>query len=193
VLVALVIAFGIDPYIQARGVDRPRRYGRGTVTTAPPAAAYLTLGTSAFWSLVAATSQFPIPLIGALLWVVGLLAILVISEERVNQLWWVKAGILTYCALVLALRLVLFYLQATDPAAWASFVGTSSDAQIVMVNTRHNIATLGILTAFVLYPLGFAGMLLNRNRVSRPILADLWNPYPAALLEMIPQYSPVPR
>jgi hypothetical protein len=161
-LIALVIAFGIDPFLQSRAVDRPRRYERGASSTGVPSATYLTLGTAAFWTVVSLTSQFPVPLIGLLLWLIGLFAIMVISEERFNQLWWVKAGIITYGMLVIALRLVQFYLAVTDPTAWASFVGTSTDAQVVLESTRHNFATIGILFVFVLYPLGFTGMLLNR-------------------------------
>ena len=162
ILFALVIAFGIDPFIQSRAVDRPRRYERGMAATAAPSATYLTLGASAFWTIVSLTSQFPVPLIGALMWLVGLFAILVISEERVNQLWWVKAGVITYGALVIALRGVQAYLAVTDPAGWAAFVGSASDAQAVLASTRQNLATIGILFVFVLYPLGYAGMLLNR-------------------------------
>jgi hypothetical protein len=161
-LVALVIAFGIDPFIQARASDRPRRGERGTVHTVSPVATYLTLGAAFFWSIVSLTSEFPIPLIGFLLWVIGLVAILVMSEERPNQLWWVKIGIVAYGFLVLGLRLVLFYMKVTDPTAWASFLGSSGDAQVVLENTRHNVATIGILFTFIVYPLWFAGLLLNR-------------------------------
>ena len=161
-MVALVIAFGIDPYIQARASDRPRRGDRGTVHTTSPIATYLTLGAIAFWTVVSLTSEFPIPLIGFLLWVVGLVAILVMSEERPNQLWWVKIGIVAYGFLVLGLRMVMFSMKITDPTAWASFLGSSGDAQVVLENTRHNVATIGILITFILYPLWYAGLLLNR-------------------------------
>lgn len=161
-LVALIIAFGIDPYIQARASDRPRRGDRGTVHTASPIATYLTLGSAIFWAIVSLTSEFPIPLIGFLLWVVGLLAILVMSEERPSQLWWVKIGIVTYGFLILGLRLVMLYMNVTDPTAWASFLGSSGDARVILENTRHNVATIGILITFILYPLWYAGLLLNR-------------------------------
>lgn len=161
-LVALVIAFGIDPFVQARASDRPRRGDRGEVHTASPVATYLTLGSAAFWTVVSLTSEFPIPLIGFLMWAIGLVAILVMSEERPNQLWWVKIGVVAYGFLVLGLRLVLFYMKVTDPTAWASFLGSSGDAQTILANTRQNIATIGILFTFILYPLWYAGLLLNR-------------------------------
>ena len=47
--IALFIAFGIDPHIQSRAVDRPRRYGRGVVSTGAPPATYLTLVTAIIW------------------------------------------------------------------------------------------------------------------------------------------------
>lgn len=161
-LVALVIAFGIDPFVQSRASDRPRRYGRGEVHTAAPVATYLTLGVAAFWGFLSSFSQFPVPLIGFVLWVIGLLAILVVSEERTNVLYWVKVGILVYGVFVLAFRGVQAYISITDPAAWATFVGTSSGASEVLIRTRQNIATIGILFLFFLYPAMYAGMLFNR-------------------------------
>lgn len=159
---ALLIAFGIDPSIQSRASDRQRRYGRGEAQTASPTAQRFTLAAAGIWLAVSLASQFPVPLIGALLWWIGLAAILLVSEERFNQLWWAKAGIVTYAALVLLLRLGLAALNQVSPADWASVVGSSADAQVVLNHTRSNVATIGMLFVFVLYPLGFAGLLLNR-------------------------------
>ena len=162
ILAGVVILFGIDPIVQKRASERPRRHERGGVQTSTPNAQYFTLATILVWVIVSIFSQFPVPLIGACLWWAGLLGILAVSEERFNQLWWAKTGILIYSGMVLILRFGLVVLNQISPADWAAVVGNRADAQVVLSNTRGNIATIGMLFVFVLYPLGYAGLLLNR-------------------------------
>ncbi len=161
-LAGWVILFGIDPALQQRASQRPRRLGRGEVSTSSPYAQLFTLATLIAWLLVSLISRFPIPLIGACLWWVGLLAILAVSEERFNQLWWAKTGILAYACLAMLLQYGLGLLHQISAADWAAVVGSRLDAQAALSSTRGNIAMIGMLFVFVLYPLGYAGMLLNR-------------------------------
>ena len=170
----LVIAFALDPYLQARATERPRRYERGGVLTAVPAATYFTLGVLAVWVTVSITSRYPVPLIGAAMWLVGLLAILALPEERFNQQWWVKTGILVYAALVLLLHFGLQTLQGTNPSDWAGIIGSSADAQTVLANTRSNVAMIGMLFVLVIYPLGFVAMLFNRFIRNPKPLYNIW-------------------
>ena len=170
----LVIAFFIDPPIQRRATDQPRRYERGTVQTAAPTATYFTLIVLGLWLVVSAISKYPIPAIGAAMWFVGLVSILAVSEERFNQLWWVKTGILVYVVLVLLLRFGLQALEGTSPADWASVIGSSADAQVVINQTRSNVAMIGMLFVLVLYPVGFAAMLMNRFIRNPKPLFNLW-------------------
>jgi len=173
-IVGLVIAFGVDPHIQARASSRPRRYDRGTVHTAPPAGSYFTVAVVAIWIIVSLTSMHPVPLIGACMWLIGLLGILAVSEERFNQLWWVKTGMLVYAALILLLRFGLQTLQSASPADWASVIGTSADAQLVLERTRSNVAMVGMLFVLALYPIGYAAMLLNRFIRNPKPLYNIW-------------------
>ena len=161
-LAGALILFGIDPMIQKRASQRPRRLGRGETQTAPPNAQYLSLVAILTWLAVSLNSRHPVPMIGACLWWVSLLAILAVPEERFNQLWWTKSGMLIYAGLVLLLRYGLGTLNQVSPADWAAVVGSRLDAQAALTSTRGSLATLGMLFVFVLYPLGFAGMLLNR-------------------------------
>ena len=170
----LVIAFGLDPHLQARASERPRRSDRGNVQTAVPAATYFTLGTLAVWLTVSIISSYPVPLIGAAMWSVGMLAILAVPEERFNQQWWVKTGMLVYAALVLLLHFGLQTLQGTSPADWAGIIGSSADAQTVLANTRSNVAMIGMLFILVLYPIGFAAMLFNRFIRNPKPLYNIW-------------------
>jgi hypothetical protein len=173
-LSGLVIAFGIDPVIQARASERPRRYERGGVQTSSQAATYVTLSVLSVWLIASIFSRFPIPLIGAAMWVVGLIAILAVSEERFNLLWWVKTGMLTYAILSFLLRFGLPALEITSPAAWASVVGSSADARVVLEQTRGNVAMISMLFVFVLYPVGFAAMLFNRFLRNPKPLYNFW-------------------
>jgi hypothetical protein len=161
-IAGVAILLGIDPVVQQRASQRPRRNERGEVLTSRLNAQYLTLASLLAWTLVSLTSRFPVPLIGACLWWVGLLAILAVPEERFNQLWWAKTGILVYAGLVLLLRFGLVVLNQVSPADWAAVVGSRLDAQTALTSTRGNIAAIGMLFVFVIYPLGYIGLLLNR-------------------------------
>jgi hypothetical protein len=171
-LAAAIILLGIDPIIQQRAGERPRRQGRGEAQTSGNNSQYFTLATLIVWLLVSFTSRFPVPLIGACLWWVGVLAILAVPEERFNQLWWAKTGLLVYAGLALLLRYGLVMLNQVNPADWASVVGSRLDAQAVLATTRGNIAMIGMLFVFVLYPLGYFSLLFNRFlRNPKPLYA----------------------
>ena len=170
----LAIAFFFDSPIQRRATGHPRRYERGTVQTAAPTATYFTLIVLGLWLAVSAISKYPIPAIGAAMWFVGLVSILAVTEERFNQLWWVKTGILVYVVLVLLLRFGLQALEGTSPADWASVIGSSADAQVVINQTRSNVAMIGMLFVLVLYPIGFAAMQMNRFIRNPKPLFNLW-------------------
>jgi len=170
----LAITIGIDPLIQKRASDRPRRYERGEVQTASPTAATFTLFVLAAWLGTSLLSRFPVPMLGAAMWLTGFISILAVSEERFNQAWWVKTGILVYAGLVLLLRFGLPALQQASPAEWAGVVGSSADAQAVLAQTRSNVAMIGMLFVFVLYPVGFAATLFNRFLRNPKPLYNLW-------------------
>ena len=173
-LSGFVIAFGFDPYIQARASERPRRYERGSVQTAPPAASYFTLGVLGLWLVISLTSHNPVPILGAAMWMIGLLGILAVPEERFNQLWWVKTGLLVYSALVLLLRFGLPLLQRTNPSDWVTVIGSGADAQAILQQTQNNVALIGMLFIWVLYPVGYAAMLLNRFVRNPKPLFSIW-------------------
>ena len=68
------------------------------------------------------------------------IAILFLTEERYNLLWWAKVGIIVYAILVVGLRAGLLTLEMTDPIAWAAMLGGSGDAQDVIASTRAAIS-----------------------------------------------------
>lgn len=162
ILVAAMILFWIDPYIQNRATARARRYGRGAAHAGAPTSQYLTLFTILTWVLISQFSSQPIPFIGMCLWLIGLIGILAVSEQRFNQLWWAKIGIITYAAIVVILRIWIGAIGLANPADWASIAGSSADAQVMIQNTRSNVVTISILFEWFIFPLGYTGLLLNK-------------------------------
>ena len=49
----------------------------------------------------------PVPWIGAVMWAAGLTAVLALSNQRFNLLWYVKSGIALYALAVIGSRLYL--------------------------------------------------------------------------------------
>ncbi len=161
-LVVLLIGLGIAPVLQRRAVVRPRRYGRGEAVTGRPTATLYTLAAGAVWLIASLMSKPPIPVIGMFMWLTALAAVLLVSEERMNVLWWANTGMGVYAMAALLFRGGMALLGSVSPAAWAATVGSAQDAQIILETTRANIATIGMVAVFVLYPLGYAAMLFNR-------------------------------
>lgn len=168
------IAFHLDPRLQGRAGERPRRYDRGRLQTAAPAASAFTLLTLLTWLCASLFSRYPLPWIGAVLWLAGSLSLLVVTEERMNQAWWVKGGLLTYAALVLLLRFGLPALQGAHPGDWSTVLGSSAEAGLALAQTRSNVAVIGLLFVWVIYPLGFLGGLINRSLRNPKPLFNLW-------------------
>jgi hypothetical protein len=161
-LCALAIAVFLDPPIQQRASPARRQDECAADQVHAPTATWFTLLVLGIWLAASELSSTPIPAIGAGLWITGLVSLLAVSEERFNQQWWVKSGILAYAFLVLLLRYGLLVLTNISPSAWASVLGGSADASLVLDQTRSNVALLGMLFVLVLYPLGYAAVLFNR-------------------------------
>lgn len=160
--VVLLLAFGIAPVLQRRAVARVRRYGRGEAMTGRATAMWFTLAAGAAWLLASLVSKPPIPVIGMFMWLAAAGAVLLVSEERMNVLWWANSGMVTYAVAVVTFRYGMALLGRISPAAWAAAIGSVQDAEIVLENTRANLAMIGMVAVFVLYPLGYVGLLFNR-------------------------------
>ncbi len=157
-----VLGWVLLPEIEARAVARPMRYGRGEVMAARPAARTVMGIALATWMVASLVTGFPVNVIGAFMWVAANVAVLMVSEERVNVQWWAVMGILVYAVLVLLYRGGLWMLQRVDAMTWASTVGSASEAQVMLDTTRRNAAMMGMLFIFLFYPLGYLALLFNR-------------------------------
>jgi hypothetical protein len=155
-----------DVEIQRRAGFRPRRGDRsenGASSVQVPRTAQVITGIvlitwlAAQWDMGA-----PVPWIGAAMWVAGLAAILALSAQRFNLLWYVKAGIAMYALAVIGSRIYLGYTAGLTPEQWAALIGSSESAAVVIASTRSNVTTILLWALWLIVPLGNFSMLVQQ-------------------------------
>ena len=104
----------------------------------------------------------PVPWIGAVMWVAGLAAVLALSSQRFNLLWYVKAGIAMYALAVIGSRIYLAYTGHLTPEQWAALIGSSESAATVIASTRGNVTTILLWALWLIVPLGYFSMLVQQ-------------------------------
>jgi hypothetical protein len=111
-LCAILLALLPDAEIQQRAGFRPRRNDRSqnnrSINRLPRTAQTMTVIVFTVWLIAQWDMGAPVPWIGAAMWVGGLLAVLALSVQRFNLLWYVKAGIAFNLA-VIGSRIYLNY------------------------------------------------------------------------------------
>jgi len=163
---ALLIAWLPDAEIQQRAGFRPRRSERGSEGGSsgkiPRTAQVMTVMVLVAWIIAQWDMGAPVPWIGAAMWVAGLVAILALSVQRFNLLWYVKAGIAMYSLAVIGSRIYLGYTAGLTPEQWAALIGSSESAAIVIANTRSNVTTILLWALWLIVPLGYFSMLVQQ-------------------------------
>jgi len=96
------------------------------------------------------------------MWVGGLLAVLALSAQRFNLLWYVKAGIAIYALAVIGSRIYLNYTAHLTPQQWAALIGSSESAASVIASTRGNVTTILLWALWLVVPLGYFSMLVQQ-------------------------------
>ncbi len=96
------------------------------------------------------------------MWVAGLLAILALSSQRFNLLWYAKAGIAIYALAVIGSRIYLGYTAHLTPEQWAALIGSSESAASVIASTRGNVTTILLWALWLVVPLGYFSMLVQQ-------------------------------
>ena len=104
----------------------------------------------------------PVPWIGAVMWAAGLIAVLALSSQRFNLLWYVKAGIAMYALAVIGSRIYLGYTSHLTAEQWAALVGSSESAAILIASTRGNVTTILLWALWLVVPLGYFSMLVQQ-------------------------------
>jgi hypothetical protein len=96
------------------------------------------------------------------MWLAGLIAVLTLSAQRFNLLWYVKAGIAMYALAVIGSRIYLAYTTHLTPEQWAALIGSSESAAAVIAGTRGNVTTILLWALWLIVPLGYFSMLVQQ-------------------------------
>ncbi len=104
----------------------------------------------------------PVPWIGAVMWICGLVAVLSLPSQRFNLLWYVKAGLAMYALAVVGGRIYLSYTSQLTPEQWAALIGSSESAAAVIAGTRGSVTTIILWALWLVVPLGYFSMLIQQ-------------------------------
>jgi hypothetical protein len=159
---ATILVYLPDAEIQQRAGFRPRRGDRGATYTTPRTAQIISGMVLAIWIIAQWNMGAPVPWIGAAMWVAGLIAVLTLSAQRFNLLWYVKAGIAMYALAVIGSRIYLAYTTHLTPEQWAALIGSSESAAAVIAGTRGNVTTILLWALWLIVPLGYFSMLVQQ-------------------------------
>lgn len=159
---AAVMVFVVDRAAQQLAGTRPLRQGRGESEPITHTAQILTTGVLVLWLGSQWGMGAPVPWIGAAMWLCGIGAVLASPAQRFNLLWFVKSGIAVYALAVIGSRLYLNMVGNISPDAWASMVGTAQGAGNVIATTYGNVTTVIIWALWLVIPLGYFSMLVQK-------------------------------
>ncbi len=159
---ATVMALVVDRAVQQLSGSRPLRQGRGESLPITRTAQILTAGVFLIWFGAQAGMGAPVPWIGAAMWLFGIGAILISPAQRYNLLWFVKSGVAVYALAVIGSRLYLNMTSDVSPEAWASMLGTAQTAVNVVANTRGNVTTVIVWALWLVIPLGYFSLLVQK-------------------------------
>ncbi len=128
---------------------------------------WLTLIAFTLWFFAQMGMAAPVPWIGAGMWILGLVVLIIAPEHgRVNLLWFVKSGIVVYALLVLFFRLYLGYTSSLAVSEWARWIGTSEVTAQVIGTTRGNLTSLLLWILWFIAPLGYFFLLIQQLLVN---------------------------
>lgn len=129
----------------------------------PRTAQVLTTIVAVLWFGAQAGMAAPVPWIGAAMWLIGVLVLLVMpNHQRFNQLWFVKTGLAVYGLLVMGSRIYLAYANQLSPQQWAGIIGSAESAASVIANTRGNVTTIVLWALWLVAPLGYFSLLVQQ-------------------------------
>jgi amino acid transporter len=161
----LTILLTYDRAVQHTAGDRLMRYGRGTRVQASYRSQTESLVTLLIWTVASAVSAQPVPFIGMVLWLAFLVALKLIPQEREGLLFRQKTMIAVYGLLAIALRLALSY--SPDVERMTAMLNNRSDAALLFDSVRDGLLPYIALVMWVMYPLGYLGLIAQRFAVNR--------------------------
>ena len=170
----LAILFTHDRAVQRMAGGRALRYGRGARVQASYRSHVETLITLLVWCAAALLSAPPIPLIGMAMWVGFLVALKLVPQERESLLFRQKSMIAVYGLLAIALRLALSYSPDVERMAFA--LRGRGEAGQLFDSIRDGLLPYVALVMWVMYPLGYFGMIAQRFAINRGSLLSSGTP-----------------
>ena len=187
ILCAAAIFLFPDQELQARAGFRPMRDDRGGANagvggTVPRTAQFITAFALILWIIAQWGMAMPVPWIGAAMWVVGMLVILMMPAQRFNISWIVKMGLLIYALCVIGSRIYLSYTATLTADQWATLIGSSESASMIVASTRGSVNTIVLWALWLVAPLGFFSVVLGQLTVN-----------PGALLNPLAGYQDILR
>ncbi len=182
--VAGLMALVVDDAVQKMAATRPLRDGRGGVQTSPKTSQILTGIVLALWLVAQWGMGAPVPWIGVVMWIAGLLAILSVPAQRFTLLNGVKAGIVTYALAVMISRIYLAYTTRISPEEWAALLGSAETAAQVIASTRANTTTIAIWALWLVVPLGYFSMLAQQAFLNPVSLTNPFATYEQMLISL---------
>ncbi len=160
---AVVIVLLPDAQAQAQAGSRPGRHeDNASIGPTPRTAQIMTGIVLAAWLVAQWDMGAPVPWIGAVMWMVGLAAVLTLAIQRQPLLWYVKAGIAMYALAVIGSRIYLSYTSHLTAEQWAALVGSSESAASFFASTRGNVTTILLWALWLVVPLGYFSMLVQQ-------------------------------
>lgn len=167
----LVIVF-FDTYIQKLAAHMPSRPGQRAPMQPNRNHQILTAVTGGLWTLAAALFPIPVPWLGAGMWVLFVVLLLLIPAEQLQTLWRSKTAIMTYALTLLGFRWYLSLSAQASPQEWAALYGTAGEAQRVIASTRGLFLTIGTWVVWFALPVAYAGYVVQRLTTHSMSLAD---------------------
>ncbi len=159
---AATLALVVDGAVQKLAGARPRRQGRGETIPVAHTAQIITGMVIVLWLAAQWGMGAPVPWIGAAMWLTGLLAVLISPAQRFNLLHFVKSGIAVYALAVIGSRVYLNMASQVSPDQWAALVGTAQSAANIVASTRGNVTTIITWGLWLVIPLGYFSMLVQK-------------------------------
>lgn len=152
----LAVLLVFDRAIQNLEIAAPSRQGQPSPRRPSRQHQVFTAVVLALWLLVALLFPTPVPQIGAGMWVLFVLALLLVPAEQFQTLWRSKMAILSYCGVLVAFRIVAAWTLAADPREWASIVGSVGEAQRVVASGRSIVLSIASYASWFAVPGGYA-------------------------------------
>lgn len=165
---AATIGLTFDRLAQQAAVFAPGRYSGAAAPRLPRTAQATTLTALLLWLAATLALGAPVPAIGAGMWLLAVLALVMMPQQRWALLWSTKAGLIVYSLAVIGYRLFLWQAGQLSPAELAGVFGGAQSAGQVLAQNLGTARTVGAWLLWIILPAGYAWILIQ-NWAAQPM------------------------